>query len=465
MVRTALLLLLAFFTSPLTAAPRVALQIFDVGALSTWTTLTAEETTPYLAEGLRSDFRFGARSTAGSYAFVTQIDNTLDRDALGPEDIQGLFSVDTYQDLEPSGFTSEVVTVGEKHNLSALVVSFRTTKLGYVVSAPPGPVLVKTVFLPLVLRDASTRQYLNWIYVANFRGSTAQQGDLQAFDRLWQQAKLGDPGLSQVELDRFNALRPEIATVEPVSTLPLAPLPEPQGAAPGAPASEPLAQALVGALTPGSKVLAPGPLRRFTSEYPDTALAKVFQSLAQAQLSVLQEAIWQQAWQASPSAQKALLAALFLVQSISVEDERLVARVSQDAAMAGISAGKLDCEQLGFLLDLLLPQRNHRFLARPAVRQFFALAPDRGCGDLVQLMHAREIDLVQLHEVAREKHPGTWELKSTFPSGRLPTLAQQEGNLMLVQFPVGRKDRAIDVRGVTSLLDLIAALARQGASS
>lgn len=445
-----------FLAGSVGAATQPAIGLFDPRALAGWSPLQESETVPYLEEGLRSELLFAARSPAGSYAFVTRIDNTLGRDAVGPEEIQAYFSQDTYQDLAPTGFSSEIVAVGEK--LRALVVSFRTTNLHYDVGAASGSALLKTVFLPLVVRESQAQRYFNWIYVANFRGSPARQEDLQAFDRFWLQAKLSDPNLSRVELERFNALRPELAAATPTNSTPLEPLREREASAPQAPAAEDLAQALLAALTQSSAGSPTVALRRFTSDHPDTALAQVFRFLEQAQLSALQETVWKQAWQSAPAEQRAWLGALFLAQSIASEEGQLAARVTHDAAAAGVSAGELGCDKLGALLDLMLPKSGHPLLAKPQIRQFFRLDKARGCADLSPLLRERGLPLPRLEELAIAKRSGAWELRASTPSSHLPLLAVQDNSIVLVKRAAGGRGTAVEVEEVSNLVEVLGAL-------
>lgn len=419
--------------------PPVGIE-FDRGELAGWTVLALQDVTPFHRDGLRSELVFGALSSSGSYAFVTVIDNGLERPAAGADGIAGFLSEDVFADLVPEGFASAAVTVAVPgKRLDAVALSFRTRKLPYEVGAGDQPAVVKAVFLPVVLREIGAG-YRNLIVVANFRGTA---GDLPAFDRMCRRVVLLESRFAVVEPAEFNAIRDRLAADAPQQmangeeTAP-APgegrtdeSPEQLGAA--------VAHLMRGVVSPTEQRL----LDSYAHAHEGTPLADSIAELSRRERIRFEVRVWQVLTQEIGSDRHGGLAALLLGESIALADLETAVSIAETAHASGLSIASLDCPELERLLEAVVRWSGGSPTSERALVRFFSLedAPLR-CRSLERWFKSRGVPIENLEEVAIRVRGGRWR----FPGGidDPPRWAWHAGKLVALR-PVGDPRRRLFV--------------------
>ncbi len=458
MRRIALIAWLASYSAAVWGASPPPL-VYDIQALAAWQPLTKSETVPYQAEGLGSQLLFSARSRQDSYAFITRIDNTVRRPALIAEEVEALISAESYAALSPIAFRTELgsTALTEGRDLRCVVSSFRTGKLDYEVGAGAGEVLVKTVFLPVVLWDRDGESYSNSLYVANFRGDPKNIQDLADFDRMWSRVSIPE-SFTLVEIPRFNALQPELAAKGDSTAA--AEKPETsRGAIPSAadgPQGEGedtavLAAGLVDLIAGRETEAARRRLRATAQAHPGTVLAEVISSLEAARTFELQRAVWVKALALAETAAKARLVALFLSQSIGLEDWRAAETLASDATAASVSLASLDSEDLELVLDSLLHLESDA-PSSPSLRQFLALQDQVVLDRLSALLAMKGLAVPDIAELAERDRKGAWRLKSPRAKGNGPWLAIESNKLVVLRPGSETRNAALEPEDVTHLL-------------
>jgi hypothetical protein len=436
------------------AAPVSQPHLFATEPLAAWEPLDETTAVPYGAERLKSEFLYGARSPHGSYVFITRMDNTLQRRAFSPEDLLVFASPESFARLRPSGFRSEITaaSLSEGGTLPCVVASFLSRNLGYSVGKGSGDVVVKTAFLPVVLWDRDSETYSNSIYVANFRGATEDVAD---FDRVWRHVALPQ-GSSVVSTERFNALQPELAQRggQPPAAGRTSPVKD--RAAEPEPDAEAVARSLLARLAGPQTEPSPA-LRRAAAAHPGTALAGIVAELDGEPGFELQKAVWEHALTAANGTSRPRLVALFLAASFGAGDLRLAEAVAASAIDAKLGLADLDAESLAIVLDPFLRHPPSPLWPGPSLRRFLAFGsgavPDR----LRSLLQKRGIEVPDLQRIADRDRNGRWQPKAGGTRLDAPGLAAVPGGLMLVRSTGWGRQEQLEVREVTSLLQLAAA--------
>lgn len=457
MIARSVLVLLCAATNATWAAAPSAPILFDVETLSAWTRLEKSEVTPYYAEGLSSDLLYGARSPNGSYLLITRIDNTINRPALTAAELKGLFREDTYSDLQPQAFTTATDSVDAPDGtpLFFAVCSFRTRKLGYEVGAGAEGALVKTAFLPVVLRNRTTGAYSNWIYVANFRGDPGNRQDLADFDRMRSRIAIPE-GFSLVESERFNVLQPGLAA-EGSDTAVSSREPAGEGSRPaphdsGEDEEDPQAAAgalldrLTGRETPAGRHR----LDRLAATYRGTVLSDVVSTLAAEQALDFQRSIWREVLKSPESAAKARFVAHFLARSIDLRDWQAAEALTLDASASSLSLASLDADDLDLVLGSVL--RLEAPPESPELRKFLSLREREVFEALRSLLSKRGFPSPPIQEIAERDRKGTWRPK--LPPEGLPHLASNAERIVILGVENAGREPFLRLTEITDLFQL-----------
>lgn len=327
-------------------------ELFRVAELEGWTVgLGAEAVPAYRREGLRSRFCWGARSPGGSFAFLTAVDHTLAEDALSAAKLEALTSREQYDSLNPAEFEEEIVEVSlvsadgtSLGSRKAAVLSFRFQGSGFDTATPgEQETLFKAVFVPLVLRDRERRHH-NFLYVANFRGRSAE--DLKDFDRLWRLVRIPLEGAEPVEIDEFNRLRPGLL----VSAGP-APTPKPAQRSDPEPGKIDDPAELAGAVLdelPGP----PGGVRLDTAPHatPPSSAGRFTGLLQEWDAELASRRVLGAAWDRSTGRARAFTAGLTLAAAISVGDDGTFRRAAERIREEKLSLWSLEKVEIQWLL-------------------------------------------------------------------------------------------------------------------
>lgn len=406
-MRLRLLILSAvLIATPLVGQERTV-PLFDVGALAGWENLGLQETLPYRAEKISAQWLFGARSAAGSYIFVSRIDNTLDRPALRANELLGFFDRDSYADLHPERFQSEVVEVKIAGNgaLAAVLNSFGTARLGYEVGQGTGAARVRSVFLPLTVWNESRDEYFNWIYVADFRGSAGSTSDLEAFDRLWRSVHLPE-GWALIDIAGFNALRPRLSASR--ETAESQPEPRMETVESVEVGEADLVRAILDTLSDHGSERHNSVLREVRDAHPKTVVAGVLDQVLSVSTRTWERRIWERSMALAPAEKHPRLTALFLAESIARGRRDLAREIAEHSLepVGGVSA--LACEEVDLLLDGLVRSPVIASWTSEPVRKFFRLSSEPACSDLVEMLQGRGFVLSRIESVAIQKGNGFW---------------------------------------------------------
>lgn len=422
---------------------------YDRGELAGWTVLAVQDVTPFHREGLRSELVFGARSSSGSYAFVTVIDNGVDRPAAGADEIAGFLSEDVFADLAPEVFTSDAMTVSVPgKRLDAVALSFRTRKLPYEVGAGDQPAVFKAVFLPVVLREVGAG-YRNLIVVANFRGTA---GDLPAFDRMGRRVMLPEGRFAIVEPSEFNAIRDRLAAGAPRQVAngeEAAPAraeektdesPEQFGAA--------VAHLMRGEISPTERRF----LDSYARAYVGTPLADWIGELSRRERIRFEARVWQVLTQEVGPDRHGGLAALLLGESIALEDLETAGAIAETAHASGLSIASLDCPELRRLLEAVVRGSDRLLSSEPRLLPFFSLEGALQCGSLEKWFESRGVPIEDLARVAIPVRGGRWKLRAGAEDP--PRWAWNAGKLVALK-PAGDPRRLLFVTESASNLLLV----------
>lgn len=447
-----------FVTAVLVATPLVGQEqtvpLFDLGALAGWKSVGRQETLPYQAEGISAQWLFGARSAAGSYIFVSRIDNTLDRPALRANELLGFFDRDSYADLHPERFQSEVVEVKTAGDgaLAAVLNSFGTARLGYEVGQGTGVAWVRSIFLPLTVWNESRDEYFNWIYVADFRGSAGSPSDLEAFDRLWRSVHLPE-GWTLIDIAGFNALRPRLlANRETAESQPEPHMETVESVEIG---EDDLVRAILDTLSDHGSDRHDSVLREVRDAYPETVVAAVLDQILEVSTRTWERRVWERSLALAPAEKHPQLAALFLGESIAEGRRDLAREIAQQSLerVGGVSG--LACEDLDLLLDGLVRSPVPASWTSEPVRSFFHFSSESACSDLVEMLRSRGFVLPRIESVASRKRNGFWTPNTSQPR---PEMVAFEGKLFRLEAVSKKDETLLKPRRIPNLIEVIEAL-------
>lgn len=460
MVARLVIVMLCVVTNATWAAAPSAPTLYDVEALAAWARLEESEVVPYHAEGLSSELLYGARSPKGSYVFITRIDNTINRPALTTAELEGMFRAETYSDLQPLAFSTAIdgADAPGGTQLYSVVCSFRTKRLGYKVGAGADGALVKTVFLPIVMKNLSSGIYSNLIYVANFRGDPGDLQDLADFDRMRSRIAVPD-GFSLVESQRFNVLQPGLAAQGTgVASPPRKEARDGIGAAtrdPSEAEEDPraLAEALLDRLAGRETPAGQRRLDRISASYRGTVLSDVISALAAEQALDLQRSIWREVLKSPESAAKARFVAHFLARSIDLRDWQAAEALALDASAASLSLATLSPDDLNLVLDSVLrlweaPPES------PELHTFFSLREGEVSDTLRSLLSKRGFPSPQIEEIAERDRKGSLRPKAPLTPGGLPRLASDAGRIVILRLENAGREPLLRLTELSNLFQL-----------
>ncbi len=315
------------------------IDCFRKDLLSDWTTELSSEEIPYYGrEGIRAPLIWGARSPKGSFIFLTVVNNTIQRPALSPEDLDALVTEESYEVFSPLGFEKGVTPLGTgDEEKSVFSISFSGESIG----DPQDENLRKRlrmmkVYLPLVLRRGAglePNNFRNLLLIINYRGIPEEGTDEKAFERFVQSFRLPSGEYRSFDLQSFNRFQPELAQLtsdtrshsvsgpaspkappEPVSE----PIDEPKVKGPNW-QPEAVAKVLLG----GDQ----GEIEQLSQVFREGVLARLTQAILRRQRLEAERRTWDQLWGQATPQQRSFLFSSALVAVLDSLDRSTVSEV------------------------------------------------------------------------------------------------------------------------------------------
>ena len=195
-------------------------QLFHLPCLSGWDQdLSPKETLPYNSEKIKSPFLWGARSSFGSFAFVTITDNTVLRQALTVDVLSSLVREGSFSHLLPSDLKKKIETINlnligknKKVPLKIFSLTIKAKQFTYHLQGHDSSLMIlKKIYFPVALKRG--KEYFNYLIIANFRGKSTSSHDLNAFNSFYKSFRISLDNFEYVDVDHFNVIQPGIAEI------------------------------------------------------------------------------------------------------------------------------------------------------------------------------------------------------------------------------------------------------------